>query len=135
MGAEKQLRSHIYVSFRRKNILALNAWWSLENSWTSEISGHSLLCVLDILIPFVVLSDILYQEYVLKCKFQATEMEFLGSDEVHQVRCLQTWWCMEAIKISTGDITGARGSVVVKALCYKRKVAGSIPYEVIFKFT
>jgi hypothetical protein len=27
---------------------------------------------------------------------------------------------------------GARGSVVVKALCYKRKVAGSIPNEVNF---
>jgi hypothetical protein len=30
------------------------------------------------------------------------------------------------------SIKGARGSVVVKALCYKPKVAGSIPDEVIF---
>jgi hypothetical protein len=32
-------------------------------------------------------------------------------------------------------INGARGSVVVTALCYKPEGRGSIPDEVIFKFT
>jgi hypothetical protein len=39
------------------------------------------------------------------------------------------------IPLSRSKTLGARSSVVVKALCYKPKGRGSIPDEVIFKFT